>query len=286
MTTGQCVICTRDNPHGFVCATCVTQLAADLYTLAWLAAELMVTRTRQDRLPASAGSNTQQDRPHCDRCAPDPTDPIQLGSSPLLVHTGASNAYSRLHNAMTTWVRDWWRVPEPWPANMPASMARWLMDRIDRVRRDAGADTLAREIEHHTKTALEIINPLDPNQQTYGICGAEYRDGTCTAYLYGEPRATWVRCRHCRTQHDAQQRIHLLEQRVRTLYFRAATLARLLPRLIERPVSANNIRSWLFHGRPIRTGVDEGGWITYHTGDVINVALATPTRNRPAKEAG
>ncbi|MFL6141590.1 MAG: hypothetical protein ACJ72N_06945 [Labedaea sp.] len=263
MSTGQCVICTRDNPTSHVCDRCVTQLVADLRTLAWLAAELMVTRTRQARLAGASGGSGAE--------------------SPLGYHVAAARAYDRLHNALTTCVRDWWRTAEPWPANTPASMVAWLIARVDRVRRDAGADHLAIELEQHTKAALEIINPLDPNEQTYGICGAEQQDGTiCVAYLYGEPKASWVRCRRCQTQHDTRRRVDELERRMHVLYFRAATLARLLPRLIERPVSANNIRSWAFQGRPIRTGLDAAGWVTYHTGDVIAVASVTPTRSRQA----
>jgi hypothetical protein len=265
MSTGQCVICTRDNSDGYACTNCVTQLVADLRTVGWLAAELMVTRTRQDRLATSStGSN--------------PAD------SPLGYHVGAANAYDALLNALGTRVRARHRTGDPWPNDTPASMVRWLIERVDRERRNPGVDYFAREIEEHTTAALEIINPLDPDEQTFGICGTERHDGTvCTAYLYGEPKADWVRCRRCNTQHDTHLRIRALERRMRVLYFRAATLARLLPRLIERPVSANNIRSWVHNGRPIRTSVDDAGWITYHTGDVIAVAQVTPTRHRPAK---
>lgn len=259
----QCVICTRDHTGSYVCPGCLTQLAADLRTLAWLAAELMVTRTRQARL-ADHGRRGYD--------------------TPLGYHVGAAHAYDALHNALVTWVREHRRhLDEAWPADTPASMVRWLIQRADRIQADPGADQLAKEITYHTERALEIINPLDPNAQTYGICGAERHDGTtCTAYLYGEAKAAWVRCRACHTQHDTRRRIADLEARMRVLYFRAATLARLLPRLIERPVSASNIRNWARDGRPIKTGVDDDGFTTYHCGDVIAAALDTPKRNRAA----
>ncbi|HEV2778557.1 MAG TPA: hypothetical protein VGX25_04080 [Actinophytocola sp.] len=283
MSSSQCVVCTRDNPNGFVCDDCVAQLVADLCTLTWLAAELIVTRTRQDRLASNGmrGHMHDEGQSHCYRCAPDPTDPVSLPATALPVHLGATTVYDALHNMLVTTVRDMVRIPEAWPADSPASMVRWIIERTDRIRRDSGADQLVLDVEHHTKAALEVINPLDPNEQTFGVCGAEQRDGTtCTAYLYGAPTTDWVRCRRCRTHHDTRRRIQVLERRIRVMYFRAATLARLLPRFLERPVSANNIRSWAFQGRPIRTSVDDDGFVTYHCGDVIAVAVATPTRNR------
>lgn len=71
-------------------------------------------------------------------------------------------------------------------------------------------------------------------------------------------------------------------QRASASYFRAATLARLLPRFIDRPVSASNIRNWQAEGRAIRVGRDADGWTTYHCGDVIAVACSTPKRDRKA----
>jgi hypothetical protein len=188
--SGQCVICTRDNPHGYVDDDCLTQLAADLRTLAWLAAELIVTRTRQDRVAANGvrGHVHDDERPHCERCTPDPTDLVSLPATALPVHLGASTAYNALHNMLVGWVRHHRRLLDPWPANTPASMVRWIVNRLDRIRADPGADSLALDIKHHTERALETINPLE-DEQTYGVCGAEQRDATCTAYLYGAAKA-------------------------------------------------------------------------------------------------
>jgi hypothetical protein len=260
----QCVICTRDNRDGFACAACTTTLADDLRTLGWLASELFITRTRQARLAGGTRSR---------------------GGSPLAFHPRAAMAYDQLHNNLFGWVRVI-RSGDQWPADAADSMAAWLADRADRLRLHPAVDDLAQDVKAYTDDALNIINPT-PDEQTYGVCGEVLVDGrTCDSHLYGPPRVDWVRCGRCDTQHNARQRTQALEARMTALYFRAATLARLLPRLLERPVSDNNIRAWA-RERPdaVRTERDADGVVTYHCGDVIAIAASTPKRDRPGKKA-
>lgn len=256
-----CSICTRDCVDGFVCGACLTRLSTDLLTLAWLTGEVRVTRTRQARLAGGSGKRSRGD------------------GSPIPFHEGAARLADELHNDFVGWVRDLHRPADPWPADTAPSMARWLVERADRIRQHPAADEFATDVERLTRRALETINV--PPAMSYGLCGALTQDSaTCEAYLHGEPDATWVRCRGCGTQHDTARRKLDLRQRMENLYLRASTLARLLPRLIERPVSASNVRNWSRDGRPIRTLVDDDGYTTYRVGDVITVALATPVRKR------
>lgn len=264
--TQQCVICTRDNRDGYACGTCTAKLVEDLYWLAWLGTELQVTVTKQARLSVGLGGPRT--------------------GSPLGYHAGAVDVYDALHNCLVGWVRD--RGGPNWPRNTATAMALWLAHERAWLRSVPQVEQIALDVERHTNAALAVINPPPTNEQTYGVCGEESGEGhACEALLYGEVGDSWVRCRRCGTQHDTRTRREALERRMEGLYFRAATLARLLPLLLERPVSASNIRNWRSDGRPIRTGLDSDGWITYRCGDVIEVARVTVKRDRrPARKAG
>jgi len=266
MSANQCVICTRDVQGAYADKDCITSLTTDLRTLAWLAVELTITRTRQARLGGGARG---------------------AGGSSLGYHDGAARAYDALHNCLSGWVRDLNEgYATPWPSDTAESMAAWLAVRGKRLRQHPAVDQLARDVREYTEWARLVINPI-PDESTYGVCGVEMPDGrVCDAHLYGEPDANWVRCQRCHTQHNARERTEALRARMSGLYFRASTLARLLPRLLQRPVSDNNIRAWA-RERPdaIRTERDEDGFPTYHCGDVIEVAASTPKRDRSSKKS-
>jgi len=256
----QCLICTRDHKGSLVCGLCEDTLVDDLNTLAWLDTELLVTRTRQARI---GGGGRSRD-------------------TPLGFHPGALAAGASLYRDLTVELGDWLRAYPGgiWPEGLTsAGMARWFADRPDRLRHYPNVCRLRRRVTFHIERILRVINP-PPDESTFGVCGADVGGVACTEYLYAEPDASWVRCRRCKTQHDTYERRRLLEARMRSLYFRAATLARLLPLVLDRPVSASNIRNWRAEGRPIKTKLDEDGFLAYHCGDVIRVAVSTPKRDR------
>ena len=277
-----CAICERGIPAGAVCKPCTDALVDNLATLAWLAGELTVTRARQDRLAVTA---TAAGRGEHDPQEDDDADiDHQLRPQPMPFHHGAAQAYRSIHTGLRTWVRlynpDWRRMPA-----RPGALAHWLAAHPDRWRGDPQAAGLAGMVERETTAALAVINPPE-DQQTFGVCGAEHHGQDCTAYLYGPLDAAWVRCPRCGTQHETRDRRDAMRRRMETVYLRAATLARVLPRLVpDRPVSASNIRNWHRDGRPIKTRVDDEYNLTYHCGDVIAVAVSTPTRNRKTGSA-
>lgn len=256
-----CHLCARPSLDAAVCTTCWTGVVADLHLMGWLDDQLTITRTRQDRIG--------------DR------GPRHGADTPLGYGQGAAVAQDDLRNTIGTWVRaaevDY---QETTVAALSATLAAYRG-----LRHVAYAPDLARDLERVRERSLAVVNPADTGM-TYGQCTADLTDGgTCAAYLYGPPDATWVRCRRCRAQHAASERRDWMRRRMEVLYFRASTLARLLPCLIERPVSASGIRNWAARGRPIRTSVDDEGWTTYCCGDVITVALTTPARDRAGSAA-
>lgn len=255
-----CQRCTRTSQDP-LCVECFRGpdgIAHDIAILDWLDQMLTVTRTRQDRLaPGRRGTD------------------IPLGYSP-----GAARAQDALRTMVTTWARDL----DYWRADRATTLGQCVAILLDehRVRRHPAAGELVHDVERIRDWALERIN-LEEELPTFGACGTELEDGTrCPGYLYGERAAAWVRCRLCRTQHQTSDRAEWMRRRLAELYFRAATLARLLPLLMERPVSADHIRAWHRAGKPIGIREDDAGYPTYHCGDVLSVAAATPQRPRRA----
>lgn len=256
-----CVTCDRPSPDGaYLCAAdCWPALDADLELLGWLDHQLTLTRTRQGRL---AGGGR---RP--------------AGDQPLGYGAGAALAQDALRNTITTWARDLWPQRQ-WPVGTTTSgLITAMRQAPPLICHHPAADQLRHDVERYRLMALTAIN-LPEDEATYGVCDAELADdGTCRAYLYGDPTADWVRCKACRTQHETRDRRDWMRRRMEVHYFRAATLARLLPRMIERPVSADQIRAWSTY-KTIRSGEDLDGYVTYCCGDVITVALTTPLRGR------
>lgn len=256
----QCVICTRDHRGSLACPLCVDTLVADLRMLAVLDAELLVTRTRQARIGGGGRSR----------------------ETPLSFHPGALAAgealYRDLASELDEWLRQW---PDGiWPEGLTAAgMARWFAARPDQLRHYPLVARLRDRVTFHKDRIVRVID-LPPDESTFGVCGADVDGVSCTEYLYGEPGASWVRCKRCKTQHDTFERRKILEAKMSSLFFRAATLARLLPLVCDRPVTASNIRNWVAQGKPIKTKVDEDKFPTYRFGDVKAVALNTPRRDR------
>lgn len=238
---------------------CWPALDADLALMGWLDEQLTVSRTRQARLDTGR-------RP--------------AGDTALGYGAGAARVQDHLRNTVTTWARDILLAPATFT---DIGELCQLMRDPGPIRHHPAAGEIARDFERTRDRALTVINPQDDGM-TYGVCGAPLDDDTtCPAYLYGagdDPGAAWVRCRACRTQHETRDRREQLRVRLEVLYMRAATLARVLPRLIEQPVSADLVRKWYARGKPIRTATDPEGWLTYRCGDVMTVALTTPQRER------
>lgn len=240
---------------------CWPALDADLDLMGWLDEQLTVTRTRQGRVAGSGG-------------LADPELP------PVDYHLGAARCQDALRNTVTTWARDILHAPATF--SDVEELCQLLRDPRP-IQQHPAAGEIAADFERIRKWALRVINPAEEGM-AYGVCGADLDDGsTCPAHLYGDvddPQASWVRCRRCRTQHETAPRRESMRWRMEGLYFRAASLARLLPVLVDRPVSADHIRAWQRAGKPIKMHADQDGFPTYRCGDVVTVALTTPRRER------
>lgn len=258
--SGHCASCTKPSDTT-ACDACTDDLIEQLRLLPWLASNLLVTYTRQDRLAGPGGRRG-----------------ADFG---LSYHPAAKAELDRLSRTLAAvcWEISGERCS---PAqHTTAGMAVWLLARRDQLQRHPNVADLGHRVRTVIDGALDTINP-QPDRPTFGPCGADTRYGPCPGYLYGDHGSAWVRCQVCGVQHHTAGRVAVLRERASVLYLRAATLARLLPRFLDRPVSASSIRNWHARGRPIRTDTDPEGWPTFHTGDVIAVAVSTPTRKRRA----
>jgi hypothetical protein len=102
----------------------------------------------------------------------------------------------------------------------------------------------------------------------------------CGADLYARPERAIVGCRECEARHDVEAlRAELLDV-VRDSLATAAEIARALPCLLGRDLSANTVRTWARAGKITRRKPDEQGRPRYLVGEVIDLALSTPTRAR------
>lgn len=260
--TPLCQGCTRPSPHAHACDPCLAGLTTDLATLAWLDAELTTARSRQARLAGNGGRRTS-------------------GDAPLPYGTRAATVQDALRNTITTWARDVDPGCEQyWTATV--DVLCWVIARADLGQHPAVGE-LVDDMRRLAARGLEVINP-DPDDLAYGPCGAEHDGDVCDAHLHGAPGDTWVRCPRCHTQHEVRALRDALSHRFAALYLPAATLARVLPRLMDRPVSAAMIRVWAARGKPIAVALDADGEplypLQYRVGDVITVAASAPTRER------
>jgi hypothetical protein len=262
MTVALCQGCTRPSPHAHACPTCIAATTHDLATLAWLDDELTTTRSRQARLAGATGRRTG-------------------GETPLPYGTRAAHVQDQLRTAVTTWARDIDPGCEQyWTGTV--DVLCWVIARADLGQHPAIGELIT-DMRALAARGLEAVNP-DPDHLAYGTCGADVDGTECDAHLHGAAGDTWVRCPRCRTQHETRERVEWMRRRMESLYLPAATLARLLPRLMDRPVSAAQIRVWAARGKPIGTARDTDGEPLYppqyRVGDVITVAALAPTRER------
>lgn len=100
------------------------------------------------------------------------------------------------------------------------------------------------------------------------------------ADLYARPRRTVVRCRECETPHDVEARRAKLLDAAHDTLATAAELARALPRLLGRELSANTVRTLARAGKLTQRTPDAQGGPRYLVGDVIDLALITQQRAR------
>jgi hypothetical protein len=274
-------LCGNPATSGYMCGVCLGRLDGDLAAVAELAAELNTTITRQARTGYRVGSRA-----------------AEVG---LPYNDGAAAVRDDLHNVLSTWVRDLWESCGPWreaptgetgPDSTPVvewvldsldlddtlpEMAAWLHRHPSWIDQHPAAGELVDEIGDAVDRARRAVD-LPPARVFCGPCP------DCGADLYVRLKRAVVACRECGARHDVEARRDALLDAARRAEATAAEIARALPTLLGRELSANTVRTWARAGKLTRRKPDERGRSRYLVGEVIDLALTTPTRSRVTRD--
>ncbi|MCP2205305.1 hypothetical protein [Lentzea flava] len=255
----------------YVCGLCLGRLDGDLADVADLAEELDTTIARQTRTGMPVGSRN-----------------AEVG---LPYNDGAAEVGRDLRSVLSTWVRELWethgprrvvitaanvRTTELDPLDLDdtlAEMAAWLRRHPSWIEYHPAGGELVDEIADAVERVRRAVD-LPPARTYCGPCP------DCGTDLYARPDRELVRCRECEARHEVEARRAALLDAARGHLGTAAEIARALPRLLGRELSANSLRTWARTGKLTRRPPDAQGRTRYLVGEVIDVALATPTRSR------
>jgi len=274
--------CANATTGGTVCPSCLGRLRSDLVDVAELVDYLEDTVARLAN-----------------------TGPPRVGSRPaetgLPFNVGAAEVRDVVHNVLSTWVRDLWethglrrQVPtgETAPDGSPLTvaeldpldlddtvpeMAAWLRRHPSWVEYHPAGGELVDEIGDAVEQVRRAVD-LPPARVYCGPCP------DCSADLYTRPERAVVACRECGMRHDVEARRGTLLDAARDVEATAAEIARALPKLLGRELSANTLRTWARAGKLDKREPDEHGRSRYRVGDVIDLALVTPARRRVTRE--
>lgn len=271
--------CANATTGGTVCPSCLGRLRSDLVDVAELVVYLDDTVARLANIgPPRVGSRS-----------------AEVG---LPFNVGAAEVRDVVHNVLSTWARDLWEthglrqqvptgkiapdgspltVAELEPLDLDDTvpeMAAWLRRHPSWVEHHPAGGELVDEIGDAVEQVRRAVD-LPPARVYCGPCP------DCSADLYARPERAVVACYECGMHHDVEARREKLLDAARDVEATAAEIARALPKLLGRDLSANTLRTWARAGKLTKREPDEHGRPRYRIGDVIDVALTTPTRLRP-----
>lgn len=266
----------------YLCWSCCKRLKHKLDDAAWLTRELDVTVTRQARIIS------QSDR-------------IRGNSEhPFPFHWSASDTAWCLHNTLATWARELCEArgmeyiplgalpatfmgpPRPGQRRVPpgyvdttAGIARWLSHHVMAIAASVGAGQAADEITAAVDAAVRMID-RPPARLYIGPCGEAHEVGRCDADIYVTMGAAQARCPACGATHSVDRRREQLRAQVRGILGTAAELARLLPWILDAPITRKRIT---YYSRlRLITPRSVGGETMYQIGELIDAHIQFEAR--------
>jgi hypothetical protein len=271
--------CSNPTSGGYVCGVCLGRLDGHLAELPDLVADLDDVVARQTRTGDRVGSR-----------------PAETG---LPYNLGAAEVRDDLRNVLSTWIRDLWESYRP-GRDVPTResgldgepVTEWVLDPLDL---DDTLPEMAKWLRRHPswiedhpaggELVDEITDAVERVRRAVDLPPARVYCGPCPdcgADLYASPGRSIVRCRECESAYDVEARRAALLNAARGALGTAAEIARALPRLLGRELSANTVRTWARAGKLTKREPDRLGRPRYLVGEVIDLALVTPTRTRGA----
>lgn len=246
MSNQQCAACSRATEM-FLCWECCKTLKSRLDTVAWLAPELDITLSRQAHTTSPG-----------DRIGGTPEQPLPF-------HVAASEATWVLHNTLSTWARDICetrgigyvpigylptefvgplrpserRVPAEF-VDSTAGIAAWLSYYVTSIAGSPGAGECFDEISAAVASAHRVVD-RPPGRMYIGPCGDVLNGVKCDADIYITLGSPEVSCPVCGATHEVERRRDELHHQVRGMLGTAAELARLLPWILDSPITRKRI---------------------------------------------
>jgi hypothetical protein len=273
--------CSNPTSGGEACGLCLGRLLGALVEVDELVDDLDDTVARRTQTGQRVGSR-----------------PAETG---LPFNLGAAEVARDLRGVLSTWVRVLWEAYAPRrqvatgrtsvdgrPVTVTEldtldlddtlpEMARWLRRHPSWIEDHPAAGELVDEVTDAVERARRAVD-LPPARLYCGPCP------DCGTDLYARPDRTTVGCRECEARHEVEALRSALLDAARHQLATAAEIARALPRLLGRDLSANTIRTWARTSKLTQRESDERGRPRYLIGEVIDVALATPTRSRVTRD--
>lgn len=248
-----CAIDARPTTDATICHSCTETLRIALRALPSLIEDLTITLTRQARIGDRNG-------------APSTTQPLPY-------HPAASTTLQTIHHNLTHWatqVATNRGVRIDADLTDPTATSQWLLRWAGAAAQHPAAAELHNNIHAMTRAARRTID-LAAERRYVGPCDQ------CGADMYVGMRAETVHCPtpDCDATYPiAERRLWLLEQAYDRL-LTASEMARAIPQLLGRPISAGLITKWAERGRIAKHAPhhrDPHHRPRYKVEDVINLA--------------
>lgn len=210
MSNPGCVACGQE-AQNFLCWTCTRELKKKLDLAAWLAKELVITFSRQDRT-TSPGQRVRGE-----------------GETPMPYNPIAGDIIWALHNTLATWARivcESRGIDYPGQDNTPA-VAHWLSDNAVSIAASDYAAECFDEIDTIVKAARRTINN-PPGRLYLGPCGERRynHESPCVEDLYAKRDDDKVICPQCHTEYSVQARRDENDELVRNGLYTAREIER------------------------------------------------------------
>lgn len=226
----------------------------------WIVEELDVTITRQSQFGAAYETGKSSE-------------------DPVYFHEAAADVAYDLHGALSSWVNEICTQRQlTYPGvDRSARLARWLWQHVIDLALTTDASTALDEIRDAVKRAERVIDR--PQGRMYvGPCGEQQDAGRCGADLYAVVDKPVVRCRECGATHPVDERRRALREEVRNLLGTASEIAKLLPWILDSPITRKRIT--YYANRKQILPRKSNGETVYQIGEVIDAHVAFEARHR------
>lgn len=249
MSETTCRVSTCDRPtDAFVCIPCGAAFEQAMSETPWVVEQLNLVAAKQARYSDGLGGKA-------------------IGKSqPLPYDVRASEALSKFHALLTSWVKMLQEENRHWrlPRGDPASMSRWLLSRLNEIRHhEAGGDCVDELTSAFAFGKYAIDRPAE--RRYAGPC-------SCGKDLYHRPGAVEVTCRECEKTWDVGELYEWMRQQVRGRLVTAREGATLLSRF-DLETQQGTITKWFERKLVVDKGANAKGHRLYLFDDLL--ALAT-----------